>query len=192
MRWIVFPGSRPKNINVLLENRGFKKTFLMDGMYFEVPNDIPQASPGVTIEELSWDNLDEYVMTALEGFRRENEPITQERINLSKLNFEKRLRERDERKGSFLARLNGQPAATGAIHIFPNAGYFMGSSVRPTFRSKGLYRSLVFHRLSLLRDQGIQLALIHARCDTSAPICKRLGFHSLFQSVQYELDAKKD
>jgi predicted acetyltransferase len=57
--------------------------------------------------------------------------------------------------------------------------------VDPRFRGKGVYRGLVARRLEVLRERGIPLVTIQAIADTSAPICKKLGFETVCQLAMY-------
>ncbi|MCB0410997.1 MAG: GNAT family N-acetyltransferase [Bdellovibrionales bacterium] len=67
-----------------------------------------------------------------------------------------------------------------------DVGYFYGGSTRPELRGKGAYRGLVAHRLKLLKNQNIEKAFILARKDTSAPICRNLGFKVACEVMSYD------
>lgn len=83
---------------------------------------------------------------------------------------------------AFIARVDGVAAGIGLVRVYDDVGYLQGSAVAPAHRGRGVYRALVGHRLRVLREAGIGIALIHARADTAAPICARLGFRTEFYS----------
>lgn len=76
----------------------------------------------------------------------------------------------------FLARWDGEPAATAGAALHPRSIYLIGGVVLPAFRGRGLYRALVAARVAAARARGIELATSLARADTSAPILERMGF----------------
>lgn len=78
----------------------------------------------------------------------------------------------------FLARWDGEPAATAGAALHPRSIYMIGGVVLPAFRGRGLYRALVDARLSFARQHGIELATSLAKSDTSAPILERMGFET--------------
>ncbi len=78
----------------------------------------------------------------------------------------------------FLARWDGEPAATAGAALHPRSVYMIGGVVLPAFRGRGLYRALVDARLALARQRGIELSTSLAKSDTSAPILERMGFET--------------
>lgn len=78
----------------------------------------------------------------------------------------------------FLARWDGEPAATAGAALHPRSIYMIGGVVLPAFRGRGLYRALVDARLAFARQHGIELATSLAKSDTSAPILERMGFET--------------
>jgi GNAT superfamily N-acetyltransferase len=78
-----------------------------------------------------------------------------------------------------LAVIDGEPAGSGGISLFPPAGAALtGGSVRPKFRGRGIYRALVAARLDIARQAGVG-GLVVWGGDMSAPILGRLGFEKV-------------
>jgi hypothetical protein len=77
---------------------------------------------------------------------------------------------------SFVATLEGRPAAT-AMSIPSARGVFLvGGSTAPWARGRGLYRALVRARWDDAVQRGTPALVTHAKPDTSLPILSRLGF----------------
>lgn len=78
--------------------------------------------------------------------------------------------------GWFLAYLyEGQGAGTAGFALVGEVARLWGAAVVPVMRGRGVYRTLVRHRLVAAQAQGATLALVHA-APTSSPILQRLGF----------------
>jgi GNAT superfamily N-acetyltransferase len=78
-----------------------------------------------------------------------------------------------------LAMVNGEPAGSGSLSLFPPDGALMnGGAVRPKFRGLGVYRAMVVARLQLVRDAGAAGIVVWGG-DMSRPILERLGFETV-------------
>ncbi|WP_229480231.1 GNAT family N-acetyltransferase [Mycolicibacterium mageritense] len=77
--------------------------------------------------------------------------------------------------GWFLARCDEQRAGTAGFALVGEVARLWGAAVVPALRGRGVYRTLVRHRLVAAHTQGATLALVHA-APTSSPILQRLGF----------------
>jgi GNAT superfamily N-acetyltransferase len=179
-RWYVFPHSTPSDLHDRI--RSFKPSGVteMQGLFAQAKGFNIAVARQVSVEELSAKNIDEYAAASNEGWGQTGAQAEKIRNDIK----------RDFENGgmpyrSFLARFDGEPAGTAILRLVGESGYLLGTSVRPQFRKKGVYRGLVNHRLEILENDGIQLALILARKDTSAPICKNLGFQIACEPVCY-------
>jgi len=75
-----------------------------------------------------------------------------------------------------LARVDGEPAGSGSLGLYPPDGAKMnGGSVRPKFRGRGVYRALVAARVEIARAAGVAGLAVWGG-DMSRPILERLGF----------------
>ena len=77
---------------------------------------------------------------------------------------------------SYVAYVDGEPAASAGSTVDGDALRFWDGSVLPAYRGRGAYRALVAQRLRDARTTPADFALVKAVDDTSAPILKRLGF----------------
>jgi len=178
-RFLVTPSSEPRDLGQRLEGHGLVLTTELAAMW--APSDLSILSMGasVEVEPLTADTVDEYVATSAAGWSMTDAQAANVRRSV----------ERDLGAGTyraFLARVDSAAAGVALLRMYDGFGYLQGSAVRPEKRGRGVYRALVAHRLRVLRDAGIGVGLIHARTTTAAPICARLGFHTEFQSLQYD------
>ena len=75
-----------------------------------------------------------------------------------------------------LARVDGEPAGSGSLGLYPPDGAKMnGGSVRPKFRGRGVYRALVAARVEMAHRAGAAGLAVWGG-DMSRPILERLGF----------------
>lgn len=77
--------------------------------------------------------------------------------------------------GWFLASCGAQAAGTAGFALVGKVARLWGAAVVPAMRGRGVYRTLVRHRLVAAHTEGATLALVHA-APTSSPILQRLGF----------------
>lgn len=130
-----------------------------------------ESDARVTIERVDEANVDVYTRTMAAGWDMEPGPI-------AALN-ELVVRMPAPSHHMFLARYDGEPAATAAVAMFARSVYLIGGVTLSGFRGRGLYRALVAARLAYARSRGILLATSHARAQTAAPILEHLGFETL-------------
>ncbi len=180
-RWYVFPHSRPTDLDARIQKLSPARVTEMQGLYANTDDPGFKVPSGVTVEELSRENLDQYTEANIVGWGQSGEQADKIRREIRA----------DFKRGTmgyrgFLARVNGVPASTGLMRIVKGAGYFFGGSTIPEFRGKGAYRGLVAHRLQLLHAQGISRAFVLARKATSAPICRNLGFKIACECRSYD------
>jgi predicted GNAT family acetyltransferase len=77
----------------------------------------------------------------------------------------------------FIARLEGRPAGYALVRLEPNGtANLCDAFTLPEARGRGVYLSLVAHRLAEARKHGSTLAVTRANTRTSAPILMKRGF----------------
>ena len=183
-RWILGPSAAPAHLAELLEEEGMQLNFVAKGMIADVASLEVSCGSGVTVERVSLDNVGDYVRAAAAGWGNTAEAERQVRANMIQS-----LEDATHPKLYFLARVDGVPAASGALVPLARSGYLLGSSVVPELRGRGVYRALVAARVAALREMGRPLVTIHAFSHTSAPICARLGFEPVCELRAYAWEA---
>ena len=77
---------------------------------------------------------------------------------------------------TFLAMLDGRPAATGMAIPSDRGVFLIAGSTATWARGRGLYRALVRARWDYAVERGTPALITEALIDTSYPILQRLGF----------------
>ena len=77
---------------------------------------------------------------------------------------------------TFLAEIDGRPAATAMSVPSPRGVFLIGGCTAPWARGRGLYRALVRARWEDAVRRGTPALVTQAKPDTSLPILLRLGF----------------
>jgi len=166
--WRVGPDSAPAELCEHLARRGLVHG-VSSGMARSTEMSLVHDAQ-ITIEPVDAANLDAYTRTAAAGWDMDPGPLGA--VNA-------RVVEAGPPHHLFLARFDGEPAATAGSVVFARSVYLLGGVTLEKFRGRGIYRALVAARMKHARDRGVQLATSQARADTSAPILERLGFETL-------------
>jgi hypothetical protein len=84
---------------------------------------------------------------------------------------------------TFLARVDGRPAASALAVFAPEGVLLVGGATRPWARGRGAYRALIRARWDAAVDRRSPALVIQAS-SMSGPIARRLGFVELFRIQQ--------
>lgn len=85
----------------------------------------------------------------------------------------------------FVALLDGQPAAYGALYVASNGiGVCAGAATLPAYRNRGAQTALLQHRIALARQAGCTHVVMQAQPgSTSERNMQRLGLRLAYTSV---------
>lgn len=85
----------------------------------------------------------------------------------------------------FVATVDGVPAGCARIDLSGGIGYFLGGSVIPEFRNRGIHQALLLARMKCAAEEGCDLlniaSLAGAATDRNA---QRLGFQVAYTSLE--------
>jgi GNAT superfamily N-acetyltransferase len=85
-----------------------------------------------------------------------------------------------------LAKVDGEPAGTGALVIAGGVGWLSGGSTLPQYRSRGIQQAIQRYRLQLAREAGCDLAVTEAAPGgASQRNMERLGFRIAYTHVEF-------
>ena len=174
--WIVGPNSTPPKLAQVLEGCGMEKALELAGMVYDRMNVPISANPDVIIREVTADDIDtaSTLLSEAIGFTQEGGRATVTALALSNSPLKRR---------AYLAYLadRAEPVAYASMVYLPNQPivvlYCAGTLEEA--RGCGVYTSLVSRRLADACRDGAQAAVIQAVRDSSAPICRKLGFVEL-------------
>lgn len=87
---------------------------------------------------------------------------------------------------TWVAMAGDQPVSTARMLVHPGTGFasLWGGGTAPEWRGRGVYRSLVAHRMRVAAELGCEYLQVDAS-NQSRPILERLGFRALSVTTPY-------
>jgi predicted N-acetyltransferase YhbS len=173
--WWIAPSARPENIIELLEARGFRPA--EDGpecRALALTSQPPESAPGIEVRRVeTYEDFAAARQVQWDAFEVPEPRRELQRAHM-RTEFEESIAHRTPL--TFLATLDGKPAATG-MAIPSDRGVFLVAGATATWaRGRGLYRALVRARWDFAVERGTPALVTDAVVDTSYPILRRLGF----------------
>ena len=188
--WIVGPSSTPKDLPQRLIKSGFQRLEETKGfgMAISTSYHMNVINKEISVEEISLDELENNLAMMVDSF---GESLTAEGAGVI-INGMRMLNSTERYRGQVKAYLaverdTGKRVGFSFMEMDREEKYAIldGSAVLPSYRGKGIYRSMVSKRLEDARMNGIEFLIIHALARTSAPICERIGFKCICQFDLY-------
>ena len=171
--WWIGPSARPENIVELLEARGFRsRTPASNAMALTSPP--PETPPGIEVRRV--ETYDDFVASRevqWDAFETPDDRREAQRAHM-RSEFDESIEHGTPL--TFLAMLDGKPAATGMALPSERGVFLIAGSTATWARGHGLYRALVRARWDYAVERGTPALVTEALIDTSYPILRRLGF----------------
>lgn len=174
--WIVGPSAQPADVVERLEARGFVRAIEWAGLALrDLSVPIP-TNPDLVVEALSAANADEYAV-----FCDLSEPGQAPEVMAERLAAAHRFIEAARPDtGVYLGCMDGKIVSCVVSHIEPTGVVYLRNAITlPEFRNRGIYLSLVAHRIAIARAAGCTAAVVQAQTRSSAPILIKRGFERL-------------
>jgi hypothetical protein len=183
--WWIGSSAQPENIIELLEARGFRPA--ADGPELRamaLTSPPPETPPGIEVHRV--ETYDDFVASRevqWDAFGTPEERREQQRPHMRN--------EFDESMEhgiplTFLAMLDGRPAATGMALPSARGVFLIAGSTAKWARGRGLYRALVRARWDYAVERGTPALVTEALLGTSYPILRRLGFAEVCTIRRFE------
>jgi GNAT superfamily N-acetyltransferase len=135
-----------------LSRAGFAQREFQQAILYGVPSsELVSPTPPITIENVTADNLDDYVRTLADGFEWPGEWR-----DAAMAGARRGLTTDGQR---FLARYAGEPAAVATLRTREGVASLGGGATIPALRGKGCHRALVRHRLDVAYLLGCTLVI---------------------------------
>ncbi|HEX6481167.1 MAG TPA: GNAT family N-acetyltransferase [Ktedonobacteraceae bacterium] len=168
--WVIGPHTQPADLEARLTARGFTRKSELKGLVLEDLSLWSANNPEVVVEPLSWENADAYAAMC--------SPDNNTARGAEQLLYAYRyLQSSPKEIHIFIARLEGRPAGYALLRLEPNGtANLCDAFTLPEARGRGVYLSLVAHRLAEACKHGSTLAVTRANTRTSAPILMKRGF----------------
>lgn len=165
----------------LLPARGFRPIELTAVMFRPLtPAEVaPGAAVGVVARPITDADHATWIETSVAGWSEfaEYAPMMRE---LGRISVERRDAQ------CFLAELDGQPIATGALAIAHGVAILAGASTLPSARGRGAQNALLHARLRAAEASGCDLALMCAKPGSASQRnAERHGFHIAYTRIKW-------
>lgn len=167
----------------LLDTRGYRLIELTSVMYRPIDRDMPaghQTDRAVTARAAQDGEHDVWAATAAKGWSEfpELEPFLRDIAQVNRHN---------RSAVAFLAELDGEPIAAGALYLAANIAVLAGASTAPAFRRRGAQQALLECRLQYAARHGCDLAMMGARPGTASQHNgERNGFRIAYTRMKWE------
>jgi hypothetical protein len=174
--WWIGPSAQPPDLYERLEEFGLReprdRASILHALVATQPP--PEAPDDVEVHRVeSFEDFAAAAEVRWEAFETPPERRERERVHLREY-FDDELR--TGVPVTFVAVLDGRPAATAMAIPSARGVFLIGGCTAPWARGRGLYRALVRARWDDAVDRGTPALVTHAKPDTSLPILSRLGF----------------
>lgn len=177
--WVVGPSSRPHDLADRLVARGFDVAYTWNGLALDDLSVTLPTNDDVRIEPLSWENVEDYVARCAD-------PDDPDARTARRISAHRYLHFTDREVQLFVARVGGQVAGYAVFRIEPTRiAYLRSAMTVAEFRRRGVFLSLVAHRLAIARAAGCTAAVVQAMTTTSAPILMKHGFRPVCRLVAF-------
>jgi hypothetical protein len=173
--WWISPSAQPENLVGMLEARGFQLAPDGPECHAMVLTSAPPPSPpGIEVRRV--EVFEDFV--AARNVQWDAFDIPEERREVQRPHMRSEFDESIEHGTplTFLALLDGKPAATGMTIASDRGVFLIAGSTAAWARGRGLYRALVRARWEYAVERGTPALVTEALVDTSYPILQRLGF----------------
>lgn len=175
--WVIGPSSQPSDLQQKFIALGFTVRMEWEGLILDDLSLSLPTTAGLVIEPLCWDNSEAYA-TAMAGGT--DSPYRADLLSQA----HRFLQMSSQEVQIEVARLDGEIAGFCVLRIEPNGvAYLRNAMTVPAFRNRGVYLSLVAHRLAVARTMGCTSAVLQAQTVTSAPILIKRGFKPVCRFV---------
>ena len=135
-----------------LSSVGFAQREFRQAILYGLPSsELASPPPPITIENVTAENLEDYVRTLADGFEWPNE------WREATMAGARRGLATDGQR--FLARYDGEPAAVATLRTREGVASLGGGATIPAFRGKGCHRALVRHRLDVAYMLGCTMVI---------------------------------
>lgn len=178
-RWFVEPSS-PPGLDEALTDRGLQgKTEWNHMVLTDLDADIP-VNPEIRVEELSRENSADYI-----AFWKlhDGDSFSQARWEET---IDRYLADETRPLTVLLPWLEGRIAGMASMRLEDGGVVYQRDAFTlPEFRGRGVYLTLVAHRVAAGRARGCTAAIVQANVLTSSPILAKRGFRTIGQQRAY-------
>lgn len=168
----------------LLNEGGYQPIEFTSVMFKPIRQGLRQAAAGaerLRVRTVSEGEYDLWAQTAARGWSTEHPELTDFMLELSQVSA--------QRAGglSFVAELDGEPIAAGALSICEGVALLAGASTVPEARKQGAQRALLETRLAVAAERGCDLAMMCALPGSASQRnAERQGFRIAYTRIKWK------
>jgi GNAT superfamily N-acetyltransferase len=166
----------------LLCARGYRPIEISSVLYRPVArNPAPRAS-GIAVRIVGPGEAETWAQTSARGWVGDQPELAAFVLEFGKMNASR------EDLLCFLAEIDGQPGAAGALSIHEGVALFAGSATVPELRRRGLEAALLEARMQCAFERGCDLAMMVAEAGSgSQRNAERQGFRIAYTRTKWRL-----
>jgi len=169
----------------LLNERGYQPLEFTSVMFRPIQLGIQYAAARnqrIQVRTVGPDEHDLWAQTAVSGWSSEFPALADLMLELSQVGAKR------STGLSFLAELDGQAIATGALSIYAGVALLAGASTVPEARKQGAQLALLDSRLRYAAEQGCDLAMMCALPGSASQRnAERQGFRIAYTRIKWQL-----
>lgn len=173
-----------KSLLAVLNERGYQPAELSSVMFLPLGGrviTVPAPDKSLRVRIVGEEEQDLWARTAIEGWREFTE-IADQMLDLMRVAAAR------QDALSFLAELENQPIAAGALVIHEGVALLAGASTIPEWRHRGAQRALLENRLQYAASAGCDLAMICAEPGSASQRnAERQGFRIAYTRIKWGL-----
>ena len=142
-----------------------------------------ESNPEIRVRIIGLDEADLWSQVGARGWTHEHPELQPFMLDIGKLLVYR------ENSACFMAEVDGQAAAAGALLVHEGVALFAGASTVPEFRRRGLQGALLAARMSYAREQGCDLAMMVAEAGSNSQRnAQRQGFLVAYTRIKWRKD----
>ncbi|MDE3202394.1 MAG: GNAT family N-acetyltransferase [Acidobacteriota bacterium] len=166
----------------LLCARGYRPFEISNVLYRSVEREESRYADGVTTRQASEDEAELWTNLSTRGWTHEHPDLKDFVQEMGTVVFARR------GGACFLAELDGQPGAAGALSIHEGVALFAGAATVPECRRRGLQAALLAERMRYARASGCDLAMMVAEAGSlSQRNAERQGFRVAYTRLKWKV-----
>jgi GNAT superfamily N-acetyltransferase len=184
-RWVVGPGSEPKNLSKILIRNGFQK----------VPNGFPGAGMVASYHTMKRQNItliqDHYSLQVVEKKEQIEDFVrimgtcfqyTVDNSEFLRIAIYDDIMAQPRRLWYFLVDYDSEPVGILAVRVYSDGfAYLSAGAVIPEYRRRGALKFLGHHVIEFLKDMGITTYTTQTLPNTSEKLSQKFGFETVCQ-----------
>lgn len=182
-RWIVNPFNTPSHTEELVQKKGLSLLYEADAMIASVESMICPIDSTISIKQITHEDIDLYINTFVKAWELPLHQVAELKSDLY-VSFSKP----DSRFEGFIAFYKNLPVGTAGLIKIPSGAYLASGTIDHQYRGKGIYKALLSFRAHRAKELGYKNLLLHAKMNTSRPICKKMGFESVFTQKVFSIE----